>query len=514
MDEELNRFPRVSRFAHQYEDFCRFSAAPRHLQIDAARWKRENRGRKRQGIVGTAMNDWQLIEAYRTGDEDAFATLARRYYSLVYGAACRQVSDTHLAEDITQCVFLLFARKINGLSPATAIGGWFLRTVRFVAKDVIRKSRHWQRLENEDELIEIMENPHFDPVGPLASLEEALLSLAPKEQTCLLAKYYEGKSFKEIGADLNISEDAVEKRVARGLEKMRGFFKRRGLKVSTATIPMVVSAGFLMAKGAGAADTGPSAVLAAVKGKAVSSNAAAMTVKAAKLLIWKKWMAVATAFAASLTLGGAVAGWFWVNHKPAVPERTAFQINDPRILILGKSWNHVMQRAAIVRHEFPRTPRAEDSRVPALREENISLFRDRMALAWGLRSLDQEDGARILLPGYITCGLSELLEFNPAQQAFAFDIAQKFLPPGIKEEEASSILETNKPAMVGAIRDHLSIRQRWRFDQICGRNGEFLLINRTSYGRAPGYIAWQDWLGGGGIITPQEAMDAVPPNLW
>src|SRR5580765_6751583 len=128
------------------------------------------------------MKDWELIEAYRAGDEDAFATLVQRYYALVYGAACRQVCDRHLAEDIAQCVFLLFARKVHTLSPATAIGGWFLRTVRFVARDAARKARPWQSVENVETLIDTMEKAPFDPVGPLASLEEAILSLSDEEQ--------------------------------------------------------------------------------------------------------------------------------------------------------------------------------------------------------------------------------------------------------------------------------------------------------------------------------------------
>jgi RNA polymerase sigma factor (sigma-70 family) len=462
------------------------------------------------------MKDWELIEAYRKGDEEAFATLVQRYYALVYGAACRQVCDRHLAEDVTQCVFLLFARKVHALSPATAIGGWFLRTVRFVARDVARKSRHWQCVENVETLIDTMEKAPFDPVGPLASLEEAILSLSDEEQTCLLAKYYEGKSLREIGADLNISEDAAEKRVSRALAKMRRFFQRRGLKVSNAAMPLVLGAGFLMAKDA-AAQTGTSAVLAAVKGQTVSSGVAALTAQAAKVLAWKKWLTVGAKAALVFILTGAGTAWFWVDRKPAVPPRTAFRVNDPRVEALGKSWSQVMQRAALVRHEFPQTPRAEDQRVPALREENKSLFRDRMALSQTLRTIDQDSSARVFLPGYVTCGLAELLDLSAAQKAFVFDLLQRVLlglPSGISETEASGILETNKPALVAAIRDELSIRQRWRFDRVCGPNGEFLLINRTSYGRTPGYIAWQDWLGGGGILTPTEAMETAPPSLW
>jgi hypothetical protein len=236
--------------------------------------------------------------------------------------------------------------------------------------------------------------------------------------------------------------------------------------------------------------------------------------QAAKVLAWKKWLSLGAKAALIFILSGAGTCWLYVNRKPTVPLRSAFQLYDPRVAKLGKSWSQVMLRAALVRHEFPKTPRAEDQRVPALREENKSLFRDRMILSFGLRTLDQDSSAQIFLPEYMTCGLTELLDLSATQQAFVFDLLQRELPSRVNETEASGILETNKPALVAAIREQLSIRQRWRFDRVCGPNGEFFLINRTSYGRAPGYIAWQDWLGGGGILTPAEAVETVPPSLW
>ena len=173
-----------------------------------------------------------------------------------------------------------------------------------------------------------------------------------------------------------------------------------------------------------------------------------------------------------------------------------------------------MQRASVIRHRFPNAPGAEDSRVPALRQENKSLFRDRMALSLGLRKLGEERSMRIILPEYIASGWDELLGLSPDQRAFVFALAQQSIPPDAREDEISIALEAAKPTMATALRQVLSPRQRWRFDELCGPNGEFLLIDRTSYGRSPTYMAWQDWLGGGGIITPEEAMETVPPELW
>ena len=64
-------------------------------------------------------NDMDLVREYaRCKSEEAFATLVSRHVNLVYSVAFRHVRDSHLAEEITQTVFLILARKGGTDGPA------------------------------------------------------------------------------------------------------------------------------------------------------------------------------------------------------------------------------------------------------------------------------------------------------------------------------------------------------------------------------------------------------------
>ena len=70
-------------------------------------------------------SDFELLSQYvQQGSQAAFAELVRRYVDMVYTAAARQVRDRHAAEDVTQVVFIVLARKARTLREGSLLGPW------------------------------------------------------------------------------------------------------------------------------------------------------------------------------------------------------------------------------------------------------------------------------------------------------------------------------------------------------------------------------------------------------
>ena len=87
----------------------------------------------------TNSTDQQLLrDTPEHRSEAAFAELVRRHVDLVYSAAVRMVRDAHLAEDVTQGVFVAFAQNAHQLKNRPVLAGWLHRTTWGLAANVVR----------------------------------------------------------------------------------------------------------------------------------------------------------------------------------------------------------------------------------------------------------------------------------------------------------------------------------------------------------------------------------------
>jgi hypothetical protein len=96
--------------------------------------------------VQAMTDDGQLLQQYtRDRSEAAFGELVKRHIDVVYSAALRVAGgDSHLAQDVTQTVFLDLPRKAQSLPPDAILAGWLYRHAWFTAAKMVRTERRRQ----------------------------------------------------------------------------------------------------------------------------------------------------------------------------------------------------------------------------------------------------------------------------------------------------------------------------------------------------------------------------------
>src|SRR5437763_654391 len=96
------------------------------------------------------VDDRQLLAAYvRERSAEAFGELVGRYVDLVFSAARRQARDGHEAQDITQAVFIVLARRAGTIRDGRLLAAWLLKTTHLVARDVRKAAARRRKYEQE-----------------------------------------------------------------------------------------------------------------------------------------------------------------------------------------------------------------------------------------------------------------------------------------------------------------------------------------------------------------------------
>lgn len=219
-----------------------------------------------------ALSDQQLLREYADDrQESAFTELVSRHVDLVYSAALRMVRDGHLAEDVTQGVFVALAENAGRLAGHPVLSGWLHCTARNLAAKIIRSDARRRVREQEaatmNELLSAEHDAFWELISP--HLDAALGELNDPDREALILRYFEKKSAAEMADILGISEDAAQKRVSRATERLRELFSSRGVAVAASGLAIVITANAVQAAPAGLAASISTGVLA---GTAISTS--------------------------------------------------------------------------------------------------------------------------------------------------------------------------------------------------------------------------------------------------
>ena len=234
-------------------------------------------------------DDMDLVRQYAVSQsESAFAALVSRHANLVYSAALRQVRDPQLAEEITQAVFIILARKAASLNEKTILSGWLYRTACYASNSARKQENRRQKREQEAYMQSILQedlaDATWEQMSPL--LEAAMLRLGQTDRDALVLRYFEGRSLNEVAIALGASEEAAKKRVNRALEKLQRYFSKHGVSSTTGIIAGELSSNSVHVAPVALAKS--VTVVAIAKGAAASSSTLTITKGALKIMAWIK----------------------------------------------------------------------------------------------------------------------------------------------------------------------------------------------------------------------------------
>ena len=236
-----------------------------------------------------SLDDLTLLREYAAhNSEAAFAEVVSRRVGFVYGSALRQVRDPHLAEEITQAVFIVLAQKAGRISDRTILAGWLFKTTRYTAiaqtRAVVLRQQREQEAHMQSEIQQTTPDLLWEQMSPL--LDEALASLGETDRQAVLLRFFENKSLAEVGNKLGTGEDTARKRVARALEKLHRFFSKHGVGSTTAILAGAISANSIQAAPVTLAKTVTAVAIA--KGAAASGSTLTLIKGALKIMAWTK----------------------------------------------------------------------------------------------------------------------------------------------------------------------------------------------------------------------------------
>ncbi len=133
-------------------------------------------------------------------------------------------------------------------------------------------------------------------------LEDAMGNLGTSDRCAILLRYFQNESLHDVGLALGTSEDTARMRIHRALERLRRFFEKRGVRLSTIALAAALSSKSVQAAPAGLAASISTGI---AQGAAIGGSVAALAQATLQILAWARLKMVLglSAMAVSATVG-------------------------------------------------------------------------------------------------------------------------------------------------------------------------------------------------------------------
>ncbi|WP_405997966.1 sigma-70 family RNA polymerase sigma factor [Streptomyces sp. NBC_00829] len=171
-----------------------------------------------------------LVARARAGDREAFAALYREHHRLVYRFLFFRTRNRHLAEDLTQEVFVRALRRMSSFAwQGSEFAAWLLTIARNLHLDDTRHSRtrletlvaEFQETGLCDRSAESSALRRLEAIDAHEAVRSALRTLNPYQRHCVELRFINGLSAEETAHEMGRSVAAVKTLTFRAMQRLR-----------------------------------------------------------------------------------------------------------------------------------------------------------------------------------------------------------------------------------------------------------------------------------------------------
>lgn len=170
-------------------------------------------------------NENKILTELKLGSYDAFTVLFKKYYKDFVIFAGNFLQEKHVSEDIVQNVFLQLWANRETLNITSSLKSFLLRSVQNACLDELR---HKKIVREHVAFIEVF-GKHSDSFTENyvlyseieSHIQNAIDSLPDDYKTAFEMHRNDGLKYREIADKLQLTERAVEGRIARSLKILR-----------------------------------------------------------------------------------------------------------------------------------------------------------------------------------------------------------------------------------------------------------------------------------------------------
>lgn len=174
------------------------------------------------------LSDKELVALLQKSDEQALSALYLRYWDKLFVTAAQRVDRPEDAEEILQDIFIRLWERRNELELTHSLATYLGVAVKYKVIDY-RAKQHRQNakitfspIDEQTPAYQLSAEALLLEKELWQSIEQSISRLPEKCRIVFTMSRQEGKTYKQISAELDISEKAVEAHISRALKGIRG----------------------------------------------------------------------------------------------------------------------------------------------------------------------------------------------------------------------------------------------------------------------------------------------------